>query len=179
MQILRYMVYIWEDYEHQQEALHKGISHTKAFRYPPVLPIVYYEGKEEWDATMTLNGRVLLDNAFHEFIPNFNYLLISLNKYGKAELIDQIKERKHMALFDDWEGFDVQKERKIGEKNGAEKQNIKLICRILAQGWDTSKISDLLGIDVDYVEKVSEIVSNNQLNDDVDAIFNELYKEKV
>ena len=107
-----------------------------------------------------------------------------------------------MALFDDWEGFDVQKERQIGEqigikkgekigekngikkgveigeKNGAEKQNIKLICRILAQGWNTSKISDLLGIDADYVEKVSEIVSNNQLNDDVDAIFNELYKEK-
>ena len=270
MQILRYMVYIWEDYEHQQEKIHQGISHTKAFKYPPVLPIVYYEGKDEWDATMTLTGRVLLDNAFHEFIPNFSYLLISLNKYGKTELIDkknglslvmlinsiknaeefknlnlpddylktlfensssdvlnviakviavvlrkqnvpedeiqklidQIKERKHMALFDDWEGFDVQKERQIGEqigikkgekigekngikkgveigeKNGAEKQNIKLICRILAQGWNTSKISDLLGIDADYVEKVSEIVSNNQLNDDVDAIFNELYKEK-
>ena len=262
MQILRYMVYIWEDYEHQQEKIHQGISHTKAFKYPPVLPIVYYEGKDEWDATMTLTGRVLLDNAFHEFIPNFSYLLISLNKYGKTELIDkknglslvmlinsiknaeefknlnlpddylqtlfensssdvlnviakviavvlrkqnvpeneiqklidQIKERKHMALFDDWEGFDVQKERKIGEqigikkgkkigeqigeKNGAEKQNIKLICSKMSQGWDISKISNLLEIDADYVEKVSEIVSTKQLSNEVDAIFYELYKEK-
>ena len=32
MQILRYMVYIWEDYEKEQERLHPGISKTKGFQ---------------------------------------------------------------------------------------------------------------------------------------------------
>ena len=51
MQIFRYMVYIWEDYEKEMErAYNRGISRTKNFKYPPVLPIVYYEGREEWGA---------------------------------------------------------------------------------------------------------------------------------
>lgn len=51
MQLLRYMVYIWEDYEKEMERQHKGISRTKGFRYPPILPVVYYEGKEYWSAS--------------------------------------------------------------------------------------------------------------------------------
>ncbi|MDD6811021.1 MAG: Rpn family recombination-promoting nuclease/putative transposase [Lachnospiraceae bacterium] len=47
MQLLRYMVYIWEDYEKEMEKTHKGISKTKDFRYPPILPIVYYEGTDK------------------------------------------------------------------------------------------------------------------------------------
>ena len=42
MQLLRYMVYIWEDYEKEAEKQHKGITKTKDFKYPPILPIVYY-----------------------------------------------------------------------------------------------------------------------------------------
>ena len=44
MQLLRYMVYIWEDYEKEMERAHKGITKTRDFKYPPILPIVYYEG---------------------------------------------------------------------------------------------------------------------------------------
>lgn len=35
MQVLRYMVYIWEDYEKDMERLFPGISSRKDFRYPP------------------------------------------------------------------------------------------------------------------------------------------------
>ena len=42
MQILRYMVFIWEDYEREMEKKHEGISKTKGFRYPPILPIIFY-----------------------------------------------------------------------------------------------------------------------------------------
>ncbi len=47
MQLLRYMVYIWEDYEKEIERAHKGITKTRDFKYPPILPIVYYEGSGE------------------------------------------------------------------------------------------------------------------------------------
>ena len=48
--ILRYIVFIWTDYAAQQEKLHKGITKSKAFLYPPILPIVYYEGTSTWSA---------------------------------------------------------------------------------------------------------------------------------
>ncbi len=183
MQILRYMVYIWEDYEKSHERIHKGISVTKNFKYPPILPIVYYEGKDNWDAVSDIRDRIVFGDAFKEYIPGFRYHLIDLKNYEMDTLIekenglslvmlinslktaeefknlhlpedylskvitssprdvldtiarvvavvlrkqnvpeteiqdfvDQIKERKSMALFDDFEGFDVQEERKNGE----------------------------------------------------------------
>jgi Putative transposase, YhgA-like. len=48
MQILRYMVHIWEDYEKEMNAQNPKVSGRKDFRYPPVLPLVYYEGKAKW-----------------------------------------------------------------------------------------------------------------------------------
>lgn len=54
MQMLRYTVYIWEDFEKEMERRHAGISRRKGFRYPPVLPIVYYEGNGEWTAPADL-----------------------------------------------------------------------------------------------------------------------------
>ena len=58
MQIFRYIYLIWEDYEKEMEKLHKGVSKTKDFRYPFVLPIVYYEGKERWTAPLDFKTRV-------------------------------------------------------------------------------------------------------------------------
>ena len=51
MQVFRYMVFIWEDYEKEMEKQHKGISKTKDFKYPPILPIVFYDGIENWTAS--------------------------------------------------------------------------------------------------------------------------------
>ena len=57
MQILRYMMGIWHEYEKDMRNLGKD-SRPKGFRYPPVLPIVYYEGKakqaEQKAVTQTL-----------------------------------------------------------------------------------------------------------------------------
>lgn len=36
MQILRYMVYIWDDYERREEKRVPDISKLKGFKYPPV-----------------------------------------------------------------------------------------------------------------------------------------------
>ena len=50
MQIFRYMVYIWEAYEKEAENLQAGISRQKGFKYPPILPIVFYDGVDNWTA---------------------------------------------------------------------------------------------------------------------------------
>ena len=99
MQILRYIAYIWEDYEKQQEKLKSGISKTQKFTYPPILPIVYYEGSQEWTAARMLSDRIALNETFREFIPDFKYYLISLNKYGREELIKKSDELSLVMLI--------------------------------------------------------------------------------
>ena len=58
MQILRYMVYIWEDYEKECEIKQKGISKNKDFKYPPILPIIFYNGSKNWTSSLQLNERI-------------------------------------------------------------------------------------------------------------------------
>ena len=43
VQLLKYMTCIWVEYAKEMEQKQKGISRNKNFRYPPILPIVYYE----------------------------------------------------------------------------------------------------------------------------------------
>ena len=90
--ILRYIVFIWTDYAAQQEKLHKGITKSKAFLYPPILPIVYYEGTSTWSAPLNFKDRVFLSDAFGDYIPSFNYLVVPLNKYSKQDLIEKNDE---------------------------------------------------------------------------------------
>ena len=71
--ILRYIVFIWTDYAAQQEKLHKGITKSKAFLYPPILPVVYYEGTNTWSAPLNFKDRVFLNNVLGDYIPSFHY----------------------------------------------------------------------------------------------------------
>ncbi len=40
------MVHTWEDYEKEMDKMQPGSSRRKEFQYPPILPIVYYEGTD-------------------------------------------------------------------------------------------------------------------------------------
>ena len=99
MQLLRYMVYIWEDYEKEMERLKKGISKTKGFRYPPILPIVYYEGSGKWTAARNLQERIMLDKVFEPFTPGFFYKLIALSSYSIEELAEKNDELSLVMLI--------------------------------------------------------------------------------
>lgn len=92
MQILRYMVYIWEDYEKEQEKKHKGASRTKDFKYPPVLPIVYYDGSADWSEGIELGSRIFLSDTFESYIPNFKCILVQLKNYSNAEIMEKKDE---------------------------------------------------------------------------------------
>ncbi len=132
--ILRYIVFIWTDYATQQEKLHKGITKSKAFLYPPILPIVYYEGTSTWSAPLNFKDRVFLNNVLGDYIPSFNYLVVPLNKYSKQDLVllhklnlpdeevyevtDQITRRKFSMMFDNFQAYDVQETRRVSREEG-------------------------------------------------------------
>jgi hypothetical protein len=42
--MLHYIALILSDYEKIMDKKIKGIIYTKDFRYPPVLPVVFYDG---------------------------------------------------------------------------------------------------------------------------------------
>ena len=68
--LLRYIVMILTDYESEQEKLYPGITKTKDFKYPPILPIVYYEGTDTWTAVRNFKERVYLSDALGKYIPD-------------------------------------------------------------------------------------------------------------
>lgn len=92
MQIFRYMAFIWEYYEKEQERKQKGISKTKNFRYPPILPIVYYEGTEKWTAVTRLHERVLFSDVLGEYIPDYRCIMVGLNEYTNRGLMEKEDE---------------------------------------------------------------------------------------
>ena len=100
MQVFRYITFIWEDYEKEQEKLHAGISKTEGFRYPPVLPVIFYDGAENWTATVRLHDRVLLSDILGKYIPDYHCLLIQLNEYSNEELMKKRDELPILMLID-------------------------------------------------------------------------------
>ena len=101
MQLLRYMVFIWIDYEREmkKQTGNKDIARTKSFKYPPILPIVYYEDSGRWTADMNFAERIMLNDVFEPFIPQFTYKLIQLNSYTKSELIGKQDELSLVMLI--------------------------------------------------------------------------------
>ncbi len=100
MQIFRYMAFIWEDYEKEQERQHEGISKTKNFRYPPILPILFYDGIENWTAATRLHDRILLSDILEKYIPDYECMLLQLKEYSNEELMEKKDEISIMLMID-------------------------------------------------------------------------------
>lgn len=96
--ILRYIVMVLTDYETEQEKLHPGITKTKDFKYPPILPIVYYEGSQKWNAVTNFKDRTYLSDTLGAYIPDFEYLVIPLSDYSNTELIEKKDELSLIML---------------------------------------------------------------------------------
>ena len=97
--LLRYIVMILTDYENEQEKLHPGITKTKDFKYPPILPIVYYEGSDSWTAVRNFKDRVYLSDSLGKYIPDFEYLIVPLTSYTNQDLIEKQDELSLIFLI--------------------------------------------------------------------------------
>lgn len=74
LQILRYMLNIWE-------------SDTRQKRQPgPVVPIVIYHGHEPWEKEK-LKSLVHPSGAFEPYLPDFDFIFLNLRTTSDAELL--------------------------------------------------------------------------------------------
>ncbi|MDO4331136.1 MAG: Rpn family recombination-promoting nuclease/putative transposase [Eubacteriales bacterium] len=124
MQIFRYMACIWSDYAARMEKERKGITRQKNFKYPPILPIVYYEGKEEWTAELHLRDRIMLKEVFGECLPDFTYKLVRLHDYSNEELLDREDEISLLMMINR-----VQTPAELEELLKTEKRRIERIVK--------------------------------------------------
>jgi predicted transposase YdaD len=85
--ILTYIVFILLEYEKEMEAMLPGITKTKDFKYPPVVPIIFYDGKGEWDAPLNFLDKCEMSSTFHKYIPKYESELINLNKVSDADIM--------------------------------------------------------------------------------------------
>ena len=97
--MLRYIVMVLSDYEAEQERLHKGITKTKDFKYPPVIPIIYYEGADNWTAVHNFKNRVHLSDILGDYIPSFEYIVIPLRNYSNNDIIAKKDELSLVMLI--------------------------------------------------------------------------------
>ncbi len=104
MQLLRYMVCIWTEYRRENEAKISGSTHRKDFRYPVILPIVYYEGKEKWTAGLHLSDRIGGCSGLEDWIPDFRYEIIQLHDYTNQELLKRGNEMSLIMLINKIQG---------------------------------------------------------------------------
>ena len=99
MQLLRYMVVIWYDYAKRQNQVRPDSSRTKGFRYPLIIPIVYYEGSMKWTADMHLRNRIENAEQLPEYVPDFTYKVVGLRDYTNEELQKRHDEMALVMLF--------------------------------------------------------------------------------
>ncbi|MDO4340829.1 MAG: Rpn family recombination-promoting nuclease/putative transposase [Eubacteriales bacterium] len=99
MQLLRYMQCIWTEYGKEMERKAEGITKQKSFRYPPILPIVYYEGEERWTADLHLKDRILMNEIFSSYLPDFTYKLVRIHDLTDAELMGREDEMSLLMMI--------------------------------------------------------------------------------
>ena len=99
MQLLQYMTCIWHDYELTMKNNNLGNAKNKDFRYPPILPIVYYEGKRKWTSPMSLGERIFMGDVFSAYVPDFTYKLINLHGYTNDELLAHGDEMSFLMMI--------------------------------------------------------------------------------
>ena len=135
MQLLRYMTVIWQEYKKNREKEQQGISRLKSFRYPLIIPIVYYEGTRRWTADIHLKDRIEFAEQMEKYIPDFTYQVVSVNQYTNEELSNKRDEMSLVMLInkiqtpEDYGEFRKVSEELINSIYGNAPEEIKKIYR--------------------------------------------------
>ncbi|ERI07113.1 Rpn family recombination-promoting nuclease/putative transposase [Aneurinibacillus aneurinilyticus] len=82
--LLLYMVEIWRDV---LKNTGKNEAARKDFRLPVIVPIVLYNGKQEWTVAQTYKETLNMHELFSDQVLDFSYILLDVNRYTEKELL--------------------------------------------------------------------------------------------
>lgn len=100
------MACIWAEYEKTFLSERGKISKNKSFKYPPIIPVVYYEGKKEWTADMYLRDRIMFSDILRPYIPDFKYIVVRNHDFSDEELLAREDEMSLLMLINKFQTAD-------------------------------------------------------------------------
>ncbi|WP_347275375.1 Rpn family recombination-promoting nuclease/putative transposase [Candidatus Kuenenia sp.] len=86
LQLIKYLLKIWES------------NSKQAQRLIPVIPVILYHGKDAWTVRRFRDYFEGIDEVFHRFIPEFEYLLTDLSCYSNEEIKDRAFRRVFLQI---------------------------------------------------------------------------------
>jgi hypothetical protein len=85
--MLQYIALVLHEYEKDADSKKAKASFAKNFKYPPILPIVFYDGTDNWTAEKNFVNKTELCDVFYKYIPKFEYELVCLKDYSQSDLV--------------------------------------------------------------------------------------------
>ena len=82
--IFHYMAQIWEMQRREFEGQKKPINQ---WRFQPIVPIVFYTGREDWKTPIDMRYLVELPASLEQFIPKYEVLFLNLKTMSSNQLI--------------------------------------------------------------------------------------------
>jgi predicted transposase/invertase (TIGR01784 family) len=89
LQLLRYMVRVWEQVLKQEKAGH----------LPSIVPVVVYHGAEDWKIDRHFRSLFVDRLAFAGYIPDFRYQLCDLSDYSDEEIVGEVTLRVTLLIL--------------------------------------------------------------------------------
>jgi predicted transposase/invertase (TIGR01784 family) len=101
--LLLYMMEIWRDVLKNTKP---ETTERKDFKLPAIIPIVLFNGANNWTACQCYKEYLTGSGQFEEYILNFRYILIDVNRYDKKTLLELANLIGSVFLLDQKVGKD-------------------------------------------------------------------------
>ena len=79
------MVQIWK---HELSNIKYEDAQKKSYKLPAIIPIVLYNGSQQWDAVIEFKDLINQADTFQDYLVNFRYILVDVDNYNKEELLE-------------------------------------------------------------------------------------------
>ena len=145
LQLLRYMLKIWQHQIKQDQQLRKQRKKSRRERttYHPVIPLVIYHGEKKWNIATSFGDFFEMSDSLARFVPDYDYLLFDLSDMSEEEIKGDIRLRVGFLLFKYIQDERLRHElprilRLIAELTQKESalQYIETVLRYLSRGTD-------------------------------------------
>ncbi len=168
--LLLYMVEIWRDVI---KNTNKDEAAKKDFKLPAVIPMVLYNGENNWTANRSFKEGLNEYEIFGKHVLDFEYVLIDVNRYSKEKLIGLSNLVGTVFLLDQKMGNDelIQRLKELVKVlKTLDRGNYQLfkawLKNIAARGLD--------GKDRSEVERIIEVCGNEGTDDMISNLENTL-----
>jgi len=120
-------------------------SSAKGFKYPPVLPIVFYDGKASWTAETNFLDKTELSGVFEKYIPKFEYELVDLNEYDEKDFVRFGNTLSLIMVIDKIRTAEVEKLKALA-----------IAKAMLIKGMPIDMVMEITGIGLEDIEPLLE-----------------------